>query len=72
MKTLNIIQNTALSLMTLFVWSSLIRVVIHILKTHNFQWMDILYLGFVFTFMGFLSYMLGYILIGVWRESLKK
>jgi len=71
MKTLNIIQNATLSIITLFVWSSLIRVLVHIIQTHHFKVADAICFGFALMVIGLVSYVMCAILIGLWRESFR-
>ena len=72
MKTLNIIQNATLSIITLFVLTSISRVMVHIGQTQHFQFSHIISFGFALAVIGVVGYIMVAILIGLWKESINR
>ncbi len=67
MKTLNTIQNATLTLIALFVLTSIIRVLVHIVQTHPFQLSNIISFGVL----SLIVYVMCAILLGLWKESFR-
>jgi hypothetical protein len=70
MKLSNIIQNTILSIVTLFVIASSVRLLIHIAVTEQFGLPQFLAFGLIFGFIGFLYSLIIGIVVNEWKSSM--
>ncbi len=67
MKSSKIIQNTIISLSTLFVITSSVRMLIHILSSESFGLLQVGVFGLICSFIGFMYYVLVTLNIQVWK-----